>query len=134
MYKILHASMIKVFGKIIFPEDNVPDSLSNSSQLKVEFSDISIMDAPKTVLGSVLVDLKNYVKGTPLQYSITTKKPQALHDFYSVSAVLNVGWKPTEGGDEWIRHKDYLNDTMHSISLKENQNEYEKDIEVVYYA
>ena len=126
--------MIKIFGKIIFPDENAPKSLSDSSQMKVEFSDTSRADAPSVVLGSTLVDLTSYKNGTPLEYSITASKPQFLNDFYSVSAVLNVGWKPDVGGNEWLRKNDYLNDTMHTISLKPDQNEYEKDIEVIHYS
>ena len=48
-----------------------------------------------------------------------------------MSAVLNVGWKPS--GDEWIRKGDWLNDTHHSVDISPQIKEYNCDITVVKY-
>ena len=49
-----------------------------------------------------------------------------------ISATLNIGWKPT--GDEWIRRKDYLNDTSHHLEIfDKNIKQYQKDIEIKFY-
>ena len=34
------------------------------------------------------------------------------------SAVLNIGWVPQEGGDEWLRQGDYLNEMVHDVDIE----------------
>ncbi|KAA8496879.1 hypothetical protein FVE85_0608 [Porphyridium purpureum] len=51
----------------------------------------------------------------PLQYEITFEPPPDPEGrppiAYSVSAVMNMGWCPEEGAQEWIRNGDWLTDT-----------------------
>ena len=121
-----------VRGKITF-QGGAPETLTDSSRLKVQFQDVSRADAPSITLGTFTLDIKDYKASAPLKYSITTEKPRPASFFYSVSAVINVGWAAQEGGDEWLRQGDYLNDTTHHVDITEEQNEYERDIEVIYY-
>lgn len=123
--------MMTISGEIHFPQGKVPDSLPSPSYLEVEFEDVSMMDAPKTVLGKQTIELKNYKKGEKITYSISAEKPRDLHDFYSVSAVLNVGWKTS--GDEWIRRGDFQTDTVHDVKLEKAKDQYKRDIELVLY-
>ena len=123
---------LTVRGKITF-KGGAPDKLPDGSRLQVQFQDVSLADAPSTTLGTFTLDIKDYTPGVPLKYSITTEKPRPVSVIYSVSAVINVGWAAQEGGNEWIRQGDYLNDTTHPVDITDGQNEYEKDIEVVHY-
>lgn len=123
--------MMKVSGEIHFPKENGPDSLPSPSYLEVEFEDVSMMDAPKTVLGMQTIELKDYKKGDKITYSISFKKPSDFRGFYSVSAVLNVGWK--KSGDDWIRRGDYHTDTTHDVELEKSKDQYERDIQLVQY-
>lgn len=51
-----------------------------------------------------------------------------------MSAVLNVGWVPDKGKDEWIRRGDYLNDTTHRLCVSDQQmKKINFDIQVVHY-
>ena len=72
--------------------------------------------------------------GTPLKYSITVARPDKQGAMmYGLGAMLNVGWKATPGGDEWVRQGDYLNDTMHNVEIKPGQDSYHMNVEVMHY-
>lgn len=123
---------MEITGEVKFSTGLAPDVLPANSHLTVKFEDVSLMDAPSVRLGESVVDVTNvYQKGEPLMYSIKCAKPSPIHVDYSVSAVLNVGWKAD--GDSWIRKGDYLNDTRHHIQLEEGKNFYKVDIEVIKY-
>ena len=126
------AQQITISGKLTFKGDP-PTNLPDTSHLKVQFQDTSRACAPSITLGTFKQDIKDYKAGTPLTYSITVEKPKPARMWYSVSAVLNVGWVPQEGGDDWLRNGDYLNDTSHNVDIEEGINEYHKDIEVIHY-
>lgn len=122
--------MMEITGKIIFTGGSAPDVLPAPSYLTVKFEDVSLMDAPSVKIGESVVDVTNiYKKGEPLMYIIKCPVPSPLQSDYSVSAVLNVGWKPD--GDSWIRKGDYLNDTSHLIPLEVGKDSYRMDIEVI---
>lgn len=121
---------IKLTGKISLPT-SAPESFPKDSYMKASFQDVSIADGPSTKLGESEVSLANYKKGTPIEYSITCPKPSQLHPFHSVSAVLNVGWKPDPKGNSWCRKGDFVTDTMFGVELEENKNEYEKDFHLI---
>ena len=121
---------MKVSGKISFPTDKIPETLPENSNLKVKFEDVILQDAPSKVLGSAQVDLSGYKKGQQLEYTIECKKPSE-HGMYSVSAVLNVGWKAN--GDEWLRKGDFLTDTVLPVKIEEGKDDYTADIELVKY-
>ena len=123
---------VTITGKINF-QGGAPGSLPDPSHLQVQFKDVSRACAPSITLGTFNWDIKDYKPDVPLKYSITTEKPKAADYFYSVSAVINVGWVAQEGGDEWIREGDYLSDTTHHVNITEGQNEYVQDIEVIHY-
>ena len=53
---------------------------------------------------------------------------------FQVSAIINVGWKPDEKGDEWIRKGDYMTDTVTTIDAHANESTILKDIPVKKYA
>ncbi|XP_031554050.1 uncharacterized protein LOC116291068 [Actinia tenebrosa] len=124
-------TQITVKGKLLFPSDRVPDSIPPNSHLIVKFEDSSLQDASSVVLGKTLVDANTYKKGTNLTYKIVCPKPKNHHDFYSVSATLNMGWTPTKEGP-WIRHGDLFTDTMYDVKIKNNVTVYEKDITFAY--
>lgn len=123
---------MEITGEVKFSNDSAPDVLPEKSYLTVKFEDVSLMDAPSVKLGESVVDVtKIYKKGQPLLYSIKCPNPSPIHVDYSVSAVLNVGWKAD--GNSWIREGDYLNDTRHHVQMEEGKNFYRVDIEVIKY-
>ncbi len=124
---------VTVEGKITF-KGGQPETVSKPSQLIVKFSDTSYCDAPSKTLGKQKIDIDDnkYNKDYVLKYSITVPRPTNGVDF-SLGAVINNGWIATDGGDEWIRVGDYLNDTMHGVDLQEGKTHYTKDIEVIHY-
>ncbi len=123
---------VTVEGKITF-KGGQPESLSKPSQLIVKFEDTSYCDAPSVTLGQQIIDIDDkYSKSYVLKYSITVPRPTEGVDF-SLHAVINNGWIATEGGDEWLRQGDYLNDTMHGVDLQEGKTHYTRDIEVIHY-
>lgn len=124
--------MMEIAGEVKFSSGSSPDVLPANSYLTVKFQDVSLMDAPSVLIGESVVDVTNiYKKGEPLLYSIKCPKPSPIHMDYSVSAVLNVGWKAD--GNSWIRKGDYLNDTSHHVELEDGKDFYRVDIEVVKY-
>ena len=123
---------MEITGEVKFSNDSAPDVLPANSHLTVKFEDVSLMDAPSVKIGESVVDVTNiYKKGEPLMYSIKCPKPSPIHFSYSVSAVLNVGWKAD--GNSWIRKGDYLNDTSHHVEIETGKNVYKMDIEVIKY-
>ena len=122
-------SAMTVHGELIFA-GGAPESLPPNSHLKVKFEDTSLMDASSVLLGETMVDLSSYNKATNLKYVIKCKKPNA-HEHYSVSAVLNMGWKADE--NSWIRKGDYHTDTHFSVKMEDGVSDYKKDITLVQY-
>jgi len=122
-------NFITVHGELIF-DGGAPQSLPSNSHLKVKFEDVSIMDAASVLLGHTMVDLSSYDKSQNLKYTIKCKKPDT-HGSYSVSAVLNVGWKADK--NSWIRKGDYHTDMSHNVKIEDGINEYKKDITLVQY-
>lgn len=82
---------INISGKITF-QGKAPKRLPRNSRLIVEFEDVSRMDAASILLAKTAVDLSKYRRGKNLFYTIICKRPEIAHSFYSISAVLNVGW------------------------------------------
>ena len=107
-----------------------PDSLPPNSHLKVKFEDASLMDVSSVLLGETMVDLSGYSKAHNLQYTIKCEKPNS-GGIYSVSAVLNVGWKPDR--NSWIRKGDYLTDTSFNVKIEDEVSDYKKDITLIQY-
>ena len=120
---------ITVHGELMF-EGSAPDRLPANSYLKVEFKDVSLMDASSVLLGSTVVDLSSYNKATNLKYEIKCKTPDS-HGSYSLSAVLNMGWQADE--NSWIKQGDYHTDTHHNVKIEDGKSEYKKDITLVRY-
>ena len=123
--------MIEVSGEVKFRDNEAPESLPPNSRLRVEFKDVSLMDAPSVTLGETEVVVTNYKKGEALVYSIKCQMPSPIAPDYSVSAVLNVGWK--RDTDSWIRKGDYLTDTHHPVRLEDGKNSYNVDVELFKY-
>ena len=123
---------INITGKITF-QGKGPKRLPRNSRLTVEFEDVSRMDAAAIPLAKTVVDLSRYRRGRPLFYTIICKRPELAHRFYSISAVLNVGWKARAKSDEWIRKGDYLNDMFFQVHIKKSKSVYERNIQLIKY-
>lgn len=131
--KTLESSKMKITGKVTVPKEGA--SLAKESYLTVKFQDVSRMDVASIVLGTqeqLLAERTKVGPGTePLNYTIVCDKPDKIHHSYSVSAVLNVGWKPS--GDEWLRKGDFLTDTNHPVVITQVSDNFVVDIEMVHY-
>lgn len=123
---------IQISGKITLPDDT-PTTFPPKSQMKVKFEDVSIADAPSTILGQTLVDLSSYKKGYPIEYTIKCPRPTHGGPLFSVSAVLTVGWTPAPNSQEWVRLGDYLTDTMFDVDIQQNKTEYKRDFHLIHY-
>lgn len=121
---------IKVTGKISLPA-SAPETLPKNSYMKVSLQDVSIACGPSKKLGESEVSLKNYKKGTPIEYVLECPKPSEIHPFNSVSAVLNVGWKPDPKGDSWCRKGDFVTDTNFAVDLEDNKKDYKVDFHLI---
>lgn len=123
---------INITGKITF-QAKAPKRLPRNSRLTVEFKDVSRMDAAAILLARTVVDLSQYRRGRPLFYTIICKRPELAHRFYSISAVLNVGWKARAKEDDWIRKGDYFNDMFLKVHIKKRKSVYERNIQLIKY-
>ena len=120
-------------GKITF-RGEAPETLKEPCQLKVTFADVSLACAPSKQIAQVISKVEKYDKNTALTYSLQFTRPTDPMCFNTaVSAVLNVGWIPDPNGQEWLRCGDWLNDTRHSVELKDGQKDYNLDVEVKFY-
>lgn len=95
----------------------------------MDFADVSLADATAVFLGETTVDVSRYCKGKSLLYRITCKGPLWEYRSYSVSALLNVGWKRTT--DKWLRVGDYYTDTSFSVDIKAEKTHYHINTELV---
>ncbi|PAA66317.1 hypothetical protein BOX15_Mlig029119g1, partial [Macrostomum lignano] len=127
---------IRVHGRILLPSN--PASLPTPSYLTVGLSDTSLMDAPAVSLAKSSAEIsESYNRSGAAQaltYSLsgaTRQETGCMPNAYSVSATINVGWKPTD--QEWVRKGDYLVDTTHNVPVIEGQTEYEMDISLIHY-
>jgi len=120
---------MNISGKIGFSGTDPPTSFPTNSTLVVKFEDTSRMDAAAVTLGRIERDLAGHT-GT-IEYSLEATKPtdlQTAHYGFTVSATVNMGWKPR--GQEWIKQGDWLTTTSHPVSLTANLNDYQVDIEL----
>lgn len=124
-------SYIIITGKISF-QKKAPRRLPRNSRLTVEFADVFYADAPSILLAKTVVNLSEYRRGKPLFYTIICKRPELAHTFYSISAVLNVGWKPTKK-DDWIKRGDFFNDMFLQVHIKKGKRDYERNIQLIKY-
>ena len=122
---------VNITGKVSF-QGKPPKRLPRNSRLIVEFTDSSLADAPSVVLAKTIVDLLKYRRRKPLFYTIIFKRPQFIRSLYSVSAVLNVGWKQT-GKKNWIRKGDFFTNTFFRVNIKGGKTLYERNIQLVKY-
>ena len=131
--KSIDGKKMKLTGKISISGEGV--SLGDESHLTVKLEDTSRMDASPLLLAEQEQTLPAGTKlgsgSDGLNYTIVCEKPEKFAPTYSVSAVLNVGWKAS--GEEWIRKGDYLTDTMHEVDLSQETEPIVVDIIIVHY-
>ena len=58
---------------------------------------------------------------------------QYLFYFEQISAIVNVGWKPSANSNEWLRKGDYLTDTHTKIESADNDTTIKQDVPVKLY-
>ena len=108
----------KLEGKAILPDEIT--EIPSESWLKIELVDARKQDAASSTLAKKVMktpELK-YVKGQPISYSLDLTGELDEQAEYTLSAVLNVGWAPEEGKQEWIRKGDLFTDTNFPVTLQ----------------
>ena len=121
-----------VKGKVNF--NGVNHILPTPSCLFVTLADVSLMDAPATIIKSQRFDLSNFDTSVGFyEYELTAKKPakNQLWKRYSISATVHVGRCPEK--EQVINKGDFLTDTRHSVKLTQLETEYTKNINTICY-
>ena len=128
---------MKVRGKVNFK--GVNRILPSPSCLFVTLADVSLMDAPATVIKTQRFDVSNFDAtadgGEPsFEYELTAMKPAKtqLWRQYSISATVHVGRCPDK--KQVIRKGDILTNVRHNVKLTEAENEYVKDINTICFS
>ncbi|XP_066924483.1 uncharacterized protein [Clytia hemisphaerica] len=118
-------------GMIKFKDGDLPERVPDNSWLTVKVEDTSIMDVASVSLGSTTVPVQNYTKSNDgIKFRVENIKYAKVPEI-SVSAVLNMGWKPN--GDKWLQKGDYLSDITHRLDDIEDKSTVTKDVEVRKY-
>lgn len=121
---------IRIRGKI-FLKDKARKRFPLNSWLIVEFLENRYLDAPSILLGKT--DVSNRRRGKIISYTITCKRQELPRSSYSVSAVLNMGWKRTNE-NPWIRKGDFLTDTTYDVKVNKLKKVYYRNIHLVRYS
>ena len=110
-----------------------PGKLPSHSCLRVVFEDVSLADQGSVVYKTEEFNVSDTDINAHYMYEFKTKKPKENHEFYAISAVLNVGWCADQDGDDWIRNFDFLSDTTLYVPISKGVTDYEVDVPVVFY-
>lgn len=129
---------ISISGNISF-KGVPPKRFPRNSRLIVKFVDDSLADVSWTVLGKTVVNLSNRRRRKTLSYTVTCKRPEMVPEFdefdssyyYSVNAVLNVGWKKNK--NNWLRRGDYFTDTRFGVHITKHKRLFVRNIQLVKY-
>ena len=107
----------KLEGNVVLPDEIT--EIKDGSWLKIELIDARKQDASSTTLAKKVMKRQEikFVKGQPIPYSLDLEGEIDEQAEYSLSAVLNIGWSPQEGGSEWVRKGDLLTDTNFPVKL-----------------
>ena len=97
------------------------------------FEDVSLQDEASVVYENKEFNVSSADMNTHYEYKFKTKKPKDIHEFYAISAVLNVGWCPDPDSDDWVRDFDFLSDTTIFVPISENTTDYEVNVPVVFH-
>ena len=119
-----------IHGKVSFKKS--PGQLPPKSCLRVVFEDVSIQDDASVVYKTEEFNVSSSSIDSHFEYKFSSKRPKHHHEFYAVSAVLNVGWCPDPDSESWIRDFDFLSDTTIYVPISENTTDYEVNIPVVF--
>ena len=118
-------------GKV-YLKSKLPKRFPSSSWLTVEFRDSRFMDAPSILIGKTVLELSNRRRSKVFSYAIICKKRELPRGSYSVSAVLNIGWKPKHKM-EWIRRGDFFTDTHFNVKVSKFKKIYFRNVYLVKY-
>lgn len=118
-------------GKVHF-KGNVPKQFPSRSWLTVEFRESRFMDAPSILIGKTVLELSNRRRSKVFSYAIICKKRELPRSSYSVSAVLNIGWKP-KNKKNWIRRGDFFTDKYFNVKVKKFKKIYFRNVYLVKY-
>ena len=107
--------------------------MPTKSCLVVELRDTSLADASSVLYQREVIDVSGVDLGDKYHYKLKSKRPKNVHNSFSVSATLNVGWCAKSSSGKWIQSKDYLTDTTFNIDAWKSGNEFQRDLTMVYY-
>ena len=108
----------KLEGRVTLPDEVT--EIPSGSWLKIELVDARKQDVASSTLAKQVMKTPQlkYVKGQPIAYSLDLTGELDEQAEYTLSAVLNVGWAPEEGKQEWIRKGDLFTDTNFPVTLE----------------
>lgn len=118
-------------GRIDFK--GVKKVLPSPSCLYVTLADVSLMDAPSTVIGTQRFNVSNFDTSNMFQYEMAFKKPaeSQLLRRYSVSARIHLGRCPEKL--QVIKRGEFITDTHFGVSLSRDKDSYDKDFKIICY-
>ncbi len=131
LFCLLGDKDIKISGKIVF--DKFPGKLPSPSCLQVTFEDVSLQDDTSVLYKREQYNVSSKDIKEHFVYAFTSKKPKTVHEFYSVNAVLNVGWCSSATSKSWVRNLDYLSDTAVYVAFEDGKTDYKIDVPVSFY-
>lgn len=108
----------KLEGNVLLPVDAA--EIKDGSSLKVELLDARKQDTASKTLAKIIMaspELK-LEDGQKIPFSLDLQGDMDDKAYYTLSAVLNNGWTPKEGGDDWIQKGDFLTDTNNPTTLE----------------
>lgn len=120
---------VSVQGKI-FLKGKIPKKFPANSWLIVKFKEDRYMDAPSILLGKTVLELSNHPRSKVISYTVTSKRYEMARSRYSVSAVLNMGWRSKEN---WIRKGDFFTDRYFNVNVNKLKKIYVRNMFLVKY-
>ena len=125
---------VYIRGKINFPKSM--GRMKQSTYLTLTLKDSSFGDTASHVLTSKQIDLSGRLIGRSYTYRFYARIPlqKYHHRLFTITAVLNMGWKRGQGSMSWIRVGDYYSVKQHRIVFQSQKVEYlNKDLDVFCY-
>ena len=122
---------ITITGNVDF--DKTPGKLPSPSCLNIFFEDVSFQDVESVLYEKKQIDVSGLDMKKQYKYSLETKKPVDMKLDFSISAVLNIGWCPSENSSSWLRNYDFLSKANVKVPIQPEENLYTRDIIAVYY-
>jgi uncharacterized lipoprotein YbaY len=124
---------ISIMGTVKFTSPSL--ILPSSSCLTINLRDVTLQDIPSVPISTTKIDASELNISDGILFKVTSPKPIDAHlnRRFALNAVVNVGWCPRKKGGEWLKKGDYLSVETNRLRMKDDKDDYEKDIVVQCY-